>query len=246
MAGIDNPSGTVTRQQTPWATPAGWGAVVPGRRRRFRAGDCLYRQGQDGRPGFVIESGWVAIEVDTDDGGRCIADFLLPGDVLVAAPRARRCPDHSARCLTDVAVRIGSRRELMAFAEETGDLAGYFDHCTACRMFRTQDHLANVVTRDAYGRVAHLLYELYCRSTHDGGSGGGGEIACPLRLGHIGAITGLSTVHVSRTLGQLAARGVLALKSSRLTVVDRTRLEHAAGGFDATAADPVLVDPAGV
>lgn len=240
MDGLDDPD-SIMRRQAPVASRPAWDAATPGRRRRFPAGECLYWQGEAQPPGFAIESGWIALEIDTGGETPCIVDFVLPGEFLAAPPRALAACGHTARCLTDVVARSATRREIAEFAEATGDLAGYLDQCLACRIFRTQDHMANIVTRDSYGRVAHLLYGLYCRNTHDGGLGGDRDsVACPLRLRHIGAITAMSMVHVSRTLGRLANDGVVTLKSSRLTVVDRPLLEGAAGPFDASLADPVV------
>lgn len=205
----------------------------------MRAGDCLYWQGEADHSGFAIERGWIALEVDTGGETLCIIDFVLPGDILASTARMHRRPGHTARCMTESVVRSATHGEIAAFATATGDFAEYLDHCVTARLFRVQDNLANIATRDAYGRVAHLLYGLYCR-TRDGDHGGAGGIICPLRHRHIGAATGLSTVHVSRILGLLASRGIVALKSNLLTVVDRTGLEQAAGEFEAELADPVL------
>jgi DNA-binding GntR family transcriptional regulator len=52
----------------------------------------------------------------------------------------------------------------------------------------------------------------------------------PLTQTDVGDATGLSVVHVNRTLQKLRADGLISWRGNRLIVVDQQRLE-AAGGF---------------
>ena len=69
--------------------------------------------------------------------------------------------------------------------------------------------------REAYGRMAHLLCELYVRLKAVGLTNGDGY-AFPLTQAELGDALGLSTVHVNRTLQDLRGEGLITLQGGLL------------------------------
>ena len=65
--------------------------------------------------------------------------------------------------------------------------------------------------REAYGRVAHLLCELYVRLRSVGLSNGH-AYDLPLTQAEWGDALGISTVHVNRTLQDLRGEGLITLR----------------------------------
>jgi CRP-like cAMP-binding protein len=95
-----------------------------------------------------------------------------------------------------------------------------------------REWVTNVGRRNAYARLAHVLCELLVRLRAVGLAE---DDACelPMTQGEIGDATGISTVHVNRTLQELRGDGLITLKGEKLTVLDWDRLKKAAD-FDPT------------
>src|SRR3954469_557725 len=77
--------------------------------------------------------------------------------------------------------------------------------------------------REAHGRMAHLLCELYVRLKAVGLTNGDGY-AFPLTQAEWGDALGLSTVHVNRTLQDLRGAGLITLRNGSVAVLDWDRL----------------------
>ena len=94
-----------------------------------------------------------------------------------------------------------------------------------------REWVANVGSRQAYGRISHLLCELVVRLDAVGLTDG---MTCELRMTQteLGDATGLSTVHVNRTLQSLRQKKIIRWKDSTFEVLDWQALKEA-GDFDA-------------
>ena len=84
-----------------------------------------------------------------------------------------------------------------------------------------REWMLNQGRREAYGRIAHLLCELYVR-LRSAGLTNGHAYELPLTQAELGDALGISTVHVNRTL-----------QAGSVTVLDWERLKEA-GEFDPT------------
>ena len=93
-----------------------------------------------------------------------------------------------------------------------------------------REWIMNLGRREAYGRMAHLLCEFYVRLRAVGLTNGD---ACelPFTQAELADATGLSAVHVNRTLQELRGEGLITLRAGSLTVLDWDRLQEA-GEFD--------------
>ena len=85
------------------------------------------------------------------------------------------------------------------------------------------DHLIAIGRRDARERVAGLLMELAVRSTGRAAFSAGETLPLPLTQVLIGEATGLTAVHVNRTLRGLREAGVLDFRDRHLTLLDPDR-----------------------
>ncbi len=73
--------------------------------------------------------------------------------------------------------------------------------------------------RDALGRAAHILCELYVR-LDDVGLVENGCFGLPLTQAQISDVLGLSAVHVNRVVQELRARGLVTWEKRQVTVKD--------------------------
>ncbi len=85
----------------------------------------------------------------------------------------------------------------------------------------------NVGRRSAYTRIAHLLCGVLLRM-RAGGLTDGDSCDLPLTQEDIGDATGLSNVHVNRSLQELRAEGLVEVGRRSLNVLAWERLKQAA------------------
>ena len=71
--------------------------------------------------------------------------------------------------------------------------------------------------RKAPSRMAHLFCEMLLRSEH-AGLGRGGTCLFPITQADLSEMTGLSQVHVNRTLKALRERGLITIGQGSLTI----------------------------
>jgi CRP-like cAMP-binding protein len=95
-----------------------------------------------------------------------------------------------------------------------------------------REWILNLGRREAYGRIAHLLCELYVR-LRSVGLTNGHAYELPLTQAELGDALGITTVHVNRTLQDLRGEGLITLQAGPVTMLDWKRLREA-GEFDPT------------
>jgi CRP/FNR family transcriptional regulator, anaerobic regulatory protein len=82
---------------------------------------------------------------------------------------------------------------------------------------------------DASGRIAHLVLHLRDRLLPRG-LVSGDSIPFPLRQSHIADAAGLTTVHVSRTIGTFRKDGIFAVEDGMLKIFDLAKLRRIGDG----------------
>jgi CRP-like cAMP-binding protein len=168
----------------------------------------------------------------TEEGKRQIFSFHIPGDIPDLQSLHIDVMDHSLSSLTTCKAMFISHesvRNLMQGCPRISD-AFWRDTLIDAAVFR--EWILNLGRREAYERMAHLLCELYVRLKAVGLTNGD---ACdmPFTQAELADATGLSTVHVNRTLQELRGDGLITLRAGSLSVLDWNRLREA-GEFDPT------------
>jgi CRP-like cAMP-binding protein len=95
-----------------------------------------------------------------------------------------------------------------------------------------REWVTNVGGRSAYARIAHLLCELMIRLKAVG-QGDKNTCAFPFTQAKLGEATGLSIVHVNRSLQALRQDGLITLKAGELRIRNWDATAEA-GDFDPT------------
>jgi CRP/FNR family transcriptional regulator len=176
---------------------------------------------------YAICEGWAFRFKRFKDGRRHILNFLVPGDFIYCA--FTESPGYNVQALTDVrycrysragieAYMLGNRQTLDALIargiEERMQLAA-----TSVALGRF----------DASGRIAHLVLQLRDRLAARG-LASSDSCPFPLRQSHIADATGLTTVHVSRTIGAFRKDGVFAVEDGMLKIIDLAKLRRIGEG----------------
>jgi CRP-like cAMP-binding protein len=179
---------------------------------------------------FVILDGWGCRYKALPDGRRQIVSFFLPGDVCDLNTCMLGQMDHSIGAITAMKVAEIGPDEFGALLDQHPRVTNalYWDGLVTLATQR--EWTLNVGQRSAYERIAHLLCELFIRLDMVGLTDGR-SCDFPLTQLDLADATGLTAVHVNRTLQELRRDALIELQSRTLTIPDLERLK-AAGLFN--------------
>lgn len=164
------------------------------------------------------------------DGRRQILAFLVPGDPcdldLFLLPRV----EHSVVTLASSRVARVSRQDVDGALSERPRLARALRLSMLLDMSVLREWLVNVGRRNAYERMAHLLWELYVRHAIVGMVEHRG-FRLPVTQTDLADALGLSTVYVNKTITRLRASGVIETDRRQIRILRPDEL-RAIAGFD--------------
>lgn len=193
---------------------------------RLGGGQDLISEGdRPDRIRFVL-SGWLARYKTLEDGRRQIVNFVLPGEICDSYSYLLARMDHSIGTLTPVVYSEIERdrfEELVA-SDRTLAEAVWCEWLASSSMQR--EWTLNIGRRVALERIAHLLCEVFERLKAIG-QVDGNSCAFPITQMDLADATGLSVVHLNRTLQELRAAGLIVLRERTLTISDLDALKSA-------------------
>lgn len=185
------------------------------------------REGENPRVARLLVSGWACRYKDLPDGRRQIVGFFLPGDFCDLNVYILQELDHSVGALTQVRFLEIRPAELDALTQERPRIAQALLWQELVSSAIQREWLLNIGQRSAIERLAHLLVELYVR--HQAiGLADDRSIAFPITQSHLAEATGLSPVHVNRTMQELRRKGLIELTSKQLKMLDIRALKDIA------------------
>jgi CRP-like cAMP-binding protein len=188
------------------------------------AGADVIRAGDPVRRSTVLLAGMACSYKRSEDGARSILSFHHPGDFCGLHQYAlpERDSEVGIQALTDVVAAAIDYRDIDRLLARP-KLALAFWRATMLEAAIYRERLTTVSRATALERVAHLLCEQVARREAVGiGSG-----RLPLAQIDVADATGLSVVHVNRTIQTLRSLNVLS-KASSIEVIDRNQLAQIA------------------
>lgn len=158
---------------------------------------------------FVVTKGALVRERVLSNGRSHIIGLYVPGDTCGLASLSDGYNLDGVSALTTSTVEVIDRRSLLSAAQESHGTV-----LTIWREMRLESELhaawaVNIGQRAAYNRIAYLMCELASRLSK---STRLTNVQWPGTQSDLSAATGLSVVHVNRTLKQLAEAGLLHRK----------------------------------
>ena len=180
----------------------------------------------------VILQGWAARYKTLSDGTRQIVAFLIPGDFCdLHAAAILGHMDHGIFALTRCRIAYIASEDLDALTSDHNGLTKALWWATLVDLAVLREWILNVGRRDAFERIAHLLCELHARMKMVG-LVEFDRMALPLTQEQLADATGLTSVHVNRTLQRLRKDNLIEIGSGMLTILDIDALREAAGFTD--------------
>lgn len=179
----------------------------------------------------VILSGYAVRHKIVAGGHRQILAIHMKGELVDLQNSLLGQADHSVQMLTagKIAAIHRSAIDALAFDRPTIGRAMWVDTLVDASIHR--EWIANVGRRDAQTRIAHLLCEFALR-LKVAGLGERNNYELPMTQDQLADATGLTAVHVNRTLKTLEAAGLIARRTPRFIEIGDWRKLAETGDFN--------------
>lgn len=201
---------------------------LPFRKRSVEPHQYIVREGDLTSECCLILDGFAYRQKTTVEGARQILSIHLPGDFIDLEASLLRQADHNIQALTRCEVAMVSASSIRALHREHPLLAEamWVDTLIDASIFR--EWILNVGQREAKARVAHILCE-FSKRVELAGLRSEEGFQFPMTQEQLGEATGLTTVHVNRTLKALERDGLIERARRLIHIPDWQRLRTVAG-----------------
>ena len=198
----------------------------------LKADQDIVREGDRPSRSCFLLSGMACWFKVTGEGRRQILSFQISGDLPDMQSIHLATLDSTLTTISPCRVAFVQHEALLEICAKRPNVANAFWRMTLIDAAIFREWVANVGSRQALGRIAHLLCELVTRIRAVGLAD---KFVCelPVTQTELADATGLSTVHVNRTLQSLRKQKLIHWKDSQLEVLDWAGLQEA-GDFDPT------------
>ena len=201
------------------------------KRRRLRAGDFVYTQGDAVEYFYIVESGRVRVFYQTPAGREPTVTYRGPGDLFGISSLAggdRRVP--SAQALEPSVIWAIAHQDLDVLTRRLPTLASGIIKALALRLRDIMVLVESVATWPARLRVANFLLATRGRPGTAGAAGWTHE--------GIADLLGCARQTVTRALDEFARAGWIRVERKRILVIDYRALERLVGTTSEPPPDP--------
>ena len=204
--------------------------------KELNAGSYIVRERDQIKNCCVLLSGFAFRSKIVGNGGRQILSIHIPGDVVDIQHAMLGIADHNIQMLTtgDVALVPAAAVKEIAFKRPAIGHALWLETLVDGAIFR--EWIANVGRRDARTRISHLLCEFTVR-LHTAGLTEGDRYELPMTQEQLGDATGLTAVHVNRTMQGLRSDGLIS-SDKRAITIENWKALTTVGDFDTAYLHP--------
>jgi CRP-like cAMP-binding protein len=177
-------------------------------RRAIRKGATLKAEGDMSQQRFCVIEGWLAASKSLQDGERQILEFILPGETYDPTGADGRTSFVQIEALCDAVVVAIDTTTWARLLQKHPDLWHSVRLLANASEARRSERMLRMGKSSAETRIAYVLIEMCLRLT-EGEAGGKCAFHVPLGQQQLGDFSGLSSVHVCRTLRRLSRQGVI-------------------------------------
>jgi CRP-like cAMP-binding protein len=205
--------------------------ALPFKTRMVERNNFVVREREKATHACVMLSGYSVRTKMVGTGDRQIVSIHMKGELVDLQNSLLEIADHSVQMLTAGKVALIPRQEIIKLTLDRPmvGLAMWRETLVDASIFR--EWIANVGRRDARARIAHLLCEFSLR-LKVAGLGRDGEYELPMTQEQLGDATGLTAVHVNRTIKGLEADGLIHRANPRSIQIGDWRKLAEVGDFD--------------
>jgi CRP-like cAMP-binding protein len=205
--------------------------ALPHEVRTVENGRHIVRQGSKTERCSLLLSGWASRQRVTLHGSRQILSIHIKGDFVDLQSALLGAAQDDVQ-LSTVQIALVARQAIvdLAFAHPSIGKLLWTDTLIDASIAR--EWVVNVGRRDARTRILHLMCELYERQRSAGLAPEDG-FELPLSQEQLGDATGLTAVHVNRTLRSLGHDGLFDREKRSVRITDLTAMKAQADFDDA-------------
>ena len=178
---------------------------------------------------FLLLEGWAFRYKHLADGSRQIMAYLLPGDLCDIRIFMFEEMDHSIGLLSDAKVVKIPCTEMLELLDRYPRIERALLWATLVDEATLREWLLNIGQRNALQRLSHLFCELCVRLKVVKLVDSSETFALPLTQAELADTTGMTAVHVNRSLQRLRNDGLIVARDGKLTILDFERLAEIAG-----------------
>lgn len=194
------------------------------------AGATIVQQGGNYGDIFLLDRGWVIRSRNLENGARQIVNVALPGDFIAMNALLFSTSDFELSCKTDIAAYRLPPDRLGNTLQRDPMLAAALFWVNAHEESLLAERIVSLGRRSARERCAHVLCEFMARLEIIGITDPE-KFVIPISQEDFADILGISIVHMNKTLRALEREDVISFRNALLLVLNRERLQQAAG-FD--------------
>jgi len=199
--------------------------------RIYAPGDTLIRAGVPAEYSTLLVDGLLSRVFYMSEGKRQIVAMHLPGDFVDLHSLLLKRLDHDVVALSEVRVALVPHTILRTLTETEPHLARMLWLLTVIDAAIHREWIGRL-GHSAAVRIAHLLCELHARFEVVGLATPEG-FAIDLTQADLGDMTGLTPVHINRTLRKLREANLAVVRDGYAAIPDLRHLQEFAG-FDPT------------
>jgi CRP-like cAMP-binding protein len=191
----------------------------------------IVRDGERATHSCLILSGYAVRSKLVASGGRQILSVHIKGEMVDLQNSMLKVADHSVQMLTAGKIATVPREEVERLCAQRPAVAKamWIDTLVDASIFR--EWITNVGRRDARTRIAHLLCEFSLRMKL-AAMGQNDHYELPMTQEQLADATGLTSVHVNRTIRLLEKEGLIDRSNPRSIHIGDWKKLAEAGDFD--------------
>lgn len=196
-------------------------------RKNYAAGQAIFEEGAKVDSVYLIIDGVAARRKTLPNGSRQTMGFLIPGDLCELEVFVLECMDHDLVAVCETSCIVIPKRVIRGLLIESSILTQALWWSTMADHAMLRSRIIDHGSRESYERLAHLFYEMLIRYRLIG-LAQDDSFPFPSTQVELGEATGMTSVHVNRTLQKLRSDGLITFANKRLVVIDPARLKRAA------------------
>lgn len=185
----------------------------------------LVHEGEPPPALHLMLSGWACRYKTLEDGRRQIIAFLLPGDLCDLNSYVLRKMDDSIAAVTELVFTVIPHDRLASIGEAHPRIAQALWWHLLATLSVQREWTLNIGQRNAFERIGHLFCELFLRLRAVGLTRGA-SCHLPITQTELAEATGITPVHVNRTLQEMRSTRLIVLKDRVLTIPDFPALQR--------------------
>lgn len=195
--------------------------------RSYERGEDIISEGEKVEDIHLVLTGLAARTKILRDGERQIMALLVPGDLCDVEVFILDALDHNITAMSQTTCVLIPAKVVEDLLTESSKITKALWWSTMTDSAILREWIVDHGSRDARERVAHLFYELLIRYRVIGETT---DDSLPFLMTQedLADATGMTAVHVNRTLQELRGEGLIELKGKVLTVLDPQHLRQTA------------------